>query len=149
MAFEDGRQQVVADIIVLVLGARREIDAALERQYSCNCLVVIAGALAQWGPAKQPEGVANSARMREQMADGDMVVAVTPVGNVLLNLVIERELSLLGCQQDTHRRKRLCDRRDGENRLRRIGYIELEVRLPVGVFVEDGAVAADTDRAAG
>src|SRR5437660_773040 len=83
--------------------------------------------------------------MREQMADSDVIVTIAPFRDVLLYLIVQRQLAALGCQQNTHRGKRLRDGCDCKNSLRRVGNVELEVRHPVTALVDDGPVAADAD----
>jgi len=108
-ALDDAAEQVVAAVVVLEFGAGREVEAALTREHSHDGRVLITRALARRGPPEQPERVAKPARVRQQVPDGDVIVVIDPFRDVLLHLVVQRELAVLGGQHDAHRGEGLGD----------------------------------------
>ena len=100
------------------------------------------------GKARNLRGRRKSRGLRKQLGDRDPV-AGAKLGNVLRNVVTERELPVLRKQQNGRGRKLSGEAAGVELRVRRHGYVFVEVGEPKAARVDDPAVLDDSDGEAG
>jgi hypothetical protein len=143
--FQDSAEQQVTAVVVAVFGAGGGIQTALARQDRNERVIRITVVRR---PALQNIGVTESARMGKQVPDGDAMLAVGPIRDVLRHVVVQRQQTALGCEQDTHRRKRLRDRRQMEHGGGCDGNLPFKTRHSITALVDDGALSADSDATA-
>ena len=83
--------------------------------------------------------------MSEQVPDGDAVLAIGPIRDVLRHVVVQRQQTAFGRKQDTHRREWLRDRRQMEHGGGCDRDLAFKARHSVTTFVDHRAVSADSD----
>jgi hypothetical protein len=101
-AHNHGKQRVAAVGVEMLL-ARREVEVLLARQQREH--VVIGDEVARVAPAGKSEQrplVADAAGVMDQMADCDALAEVRQFRHVLPDVVVQRQLAVLGEQQDGH-----------------------------------------------
>ncbi len=88
--------------------------------------------------------VAQAARVRQHVPDGERLAVVGQLGHVLPSRVVERQLAFAGEQQHRGRRELLRRRAGLEDRVGRIRRVVLEVGQAVGALQHHLAVLCDT-----
>ncbi len=129
-ALHDLRQQEVVRVAVRELGARLEVEAPLSQRQVPDDLLCDEVAVLTPRQPQQPEGVAETARVMEELADGDGRVEAE-LGHERVDLVVEREPSLIGQQRNGEGRELLADGAGVEHGLRRDRHAVLQVGRPV------------------
>ena len=129
---DDDRQQVVSAVAVRVFSSRREIERALPGQDIQHVLMGVRAVLpAPTRNLRDAAPVAQTARVIQQVPQGDDGTVVRNLGNVLPNVVIERERAFEREQDNGRGGELLRDRSGLEDRGRRVGNVVLQVGHPV------------------
>jgi hypothetical protein len=89
----------------------------------------------------QCEVVAQTARMMDEVTDGDALAVVGHLGDVFPDIVVERDLPILRQEGNGHRRELLRIRPDVEDRSRSDRNVVLQVGHTVSARIGDLAIA--------
>jgi hypothetical protein len=100
----------------------------------------------QTGERERPGPVAQTARVMQQVVDGDRVPDVAELGDVLADVVGELDATLLHEHRDRETGELLGHGGDVEHGRGRDGHAVLETREAVALAQEHFAVAHDGDR---
>ena len=148
-ALHDNREEEVPGIRVAPLGPRREVERLLVRDRPEAVVVVREVGVVEAVDREEPRVVPQAARVVEQVTQRDGPAVDGHLGDVLADVVVERELAVLHEEQDGERRELLGDGADVEDRVRADGDVVLEAREAVAAGEGELAGAVDGDRAAG
>ena len=132
-ALHEDRQQHVAGVAVQMASAGIEVERFLTAHQIEEPSL---GERPVGRPARHPEHtevIAKSARVMDQVPDGDRLAEVGHLGNPLPNVVVEREFPLLREHRDRECRELFRDRRGVERRVRRDRRVVLQTRHPVAL----------------
>ena len=146
---DDAPEHVVAAVVVAELAGRREIEASLPGEGPQDVFVDIDARRRRRRELDEQERVAETGRVRQQVPNGDAILTVHPLRQVLPHFVVQRQLALFGEKHDAERRKRLRDRRGIEDGRRGDRDLSLEVGHPVAALEHHRPVPGHADAAAG
>ncbi len=146
----DEREQPVARVVVVPLGAGRVLQLGLTLHDADDVVAVdVVLGEKQARHRKHREIVAVAARVREQVAERDRFAEVGKLGDVLADIVIERESALIRQQRDGEGGELLRGRRDVGRRVDGEGDAVGEARHAIGPLKHDLAMREDADSDAG
>ena len=145
----DQRQQKVVAVAVPVFSTGRKVERPLARDQRESLLVGAQIDLRDAGKIEQVRVARQSAQVMQHVAQGQRRAIIRQLRQVLVHVVVERELAVLGEQQNAHRRELLGDRADVEHGSRRDGDAVFEIRAAVAFCVEERAAAGHAHGAAG
>src|ERR1041384_2799209 len=142
-------EQEEAGVAVENLGARLEVGGLLADQNGERIAVVGHGLFFDAAPLQEVDVVPETAGVVQQMPDGDRLRVARDFRQELLDLVVERELSLLRQQHHRHGGELFGDRTDVEDRPGGDRHPQLDAREPVSPGVAQRAVPDDAQGAPG
>ena len=147
-ALDDHRRQRVPHVAVEVPIAGREIQIPLPAGEAENVVVGNDVVHPPAGERQQAPLIAQAARVQQQVSDGNRLAEVVHLGQMLADVIVERQLAVLLQQQNGKRRELLRDRRDVKNGVGLDRAALLEIGHAVGLLVNQFPVAHDADRTA-
>ena len=147
-SFHDDREEEEAGVAVEELRAGLEVRRLLPGE-DVECVPVIGHRLfPDAAPLQEIDVVAEPAGVMQQVADRDRPEIARDFGEILLDLVVERQLPVLCQEHDGHRGELLGDRADVEHRPGRDRHAELDAGEPVSSGVGEPPVLHDAQGAA-
>ena len=93
--------------------------------------------------------ISQTAGVMDEVPDRDSLTEVGDLGHVPANVIVQRELALLGKHHNRHRSELFGYRRDMKDRCGRDRNTVFEVRHPVSVFVNGLPILDHRKRASG
>src|ERR1044071_963784 len=144
----DHRQEKEAAVAVEVLGAGLEVRCPLAGEDRQGVAVSRYRLFLNPAPAQQVEVVPEAAGMVQQMPDGDGPGVAGNLREVLLNLIVQRQLAVLGQEHHRKRGELLGHRADIEDGGGSNGELELDARETIALGVREPAVPHHPERTA-
>src|SRR6266702_4425417 len=137
-AFDDDGQKRKTGVAVHVFLAWLEVQRLLVNEYRHD--VVIGDKVLRVAPASQPEKrplIAKAAGVVKKVTKCDALTEIRQLGNLFVNIVVQRQLSLLGKQEDGCSCELFRHRGHVENGNGRNGYVIVQIRHSVAALVDD------------
>src|SRR5258708_35268363 len=129
-------------------GTGREVEPPCSRQDIHDLIIGVAAIRARRSQSLQHERVTQPARMGQQVADRDPVPMVGTFRNVLSYVIVQRDLTALCEERNTHRGELLGYGGRGKDGCRREGDAQFEAGHAVAALVHRDSPLADGEAAA-